>query len=132
MSVLADTNILLRGAQPAHPHCPLATHAVSQLLRQKQAVYYCSQTPGMLASVTSPLGLTPNRYIRNRAGSVSAPQIRLHGITRHLNSLPNRRAFVRHRSTLWQELEKNSSEWAAKTVCATLASKSCTKAKSCP
>jgi predicted nucleic acid-binding protein len=43
MRVLVDTNILLRCAQPNHPLCPQATHAVSRLLRQKNAVFFCSQ-----------------------------------------------------------------------------------------
>lgn len=43
MRVLVDTNILLRSAQPNHPPCPQATHAVSKLIRQKDAVFFCSQ-----------------------------------------------------------------------------------------
>jgi len=43
MRVLVDTNILLRSAQPAHPLCSEATYAVSKLLRQKDAVFFCSQ-----------------------------------------------------------------------------------------
>jgi len=43
MRVLDDTKILLRGAQPNHPLCPQATHAVSKLTRQKDAVFFCSQ-----------------------------------------------------------------------------------------
>ena len=43
MRVLVDTNILLRRAQPSHPLCPQATHAVSKLLRQNDAVCFCSQ-----------------------------------------------------------------------------------------
>src|ERR1700683_4220030 len=43
MRVLLDTNILLRSAQPSHPLCPQATHAVSNLLRKKDAVFFCSQ-----------------------------------------------------------------------------------------
>jgi predicted nucleic acid-binding protein len=43
MRVLVDTNILLRSAQPTHPLCPQATHTVSTLLRQKDAVFFCSQ-----------------------------------------------------------------------------------------
>lgn len=44
MSVLIDTNILLRSAQPSHPLCSQATHAVTKLLRQNEAVYFCPQT----------------------------------------------------------------------------------------
>src|ERR1700687_2827759 len=43
MRVLVDTNILLRSAQPNHPLCGPATHAVSKLIRQKDAVFFCSQ-----------------------------------------------------------------------------------------
>ena len=43
MRVLVDTNILLRSAQPNHPLCSQATHAVSKLIRQKEAVFFCSQ-----------------------------------------------------------------------------------------
>ena len=43
MRVLVDTNILLRSAQPNHPFCAQATHAVSKLIRQKDAVFFCSQ-----------------------------------------------------------------------------------------
>ena len=43
MRVPVDTNILLRSAQPTHPLCPRATHTISTLLRQKDAVFFCSQ-----------------------------------------------------------------------------------------
>lgn len=43
MRVLVDTNILLRSAQPNHPLSSLATHAVSKLIRQQDAVFFCSQ-----------------------------------------------------------------------------------------
>lgn len=43
MRVLVDTNILLRSAQPNHPLCPQATHAVSKLIRQKDALFFCCQ-----------------------------------------------------------------------------------------
>jgi len=43
MRVLVDTNILLRSAQPNHPLCSQATHAVAKLIRQKQAVFFCPQ-----------------------------------------------------------------------------------------
>ena len=43
MRVLVDTNILLRSAQPTHPLCAQATHAVSMLLRQKESVFFCAQ-----------------------------------------------------------------------------------------
>jgi predicted nucleic acid-binding protein len=43
MRVLVDTNILLRSAQPTHPLCAQATYAVSKLIWQKDAVFFCSQ-----------------------------------------------------------------------------------------
>jgi predicted nucleic acid-binding protein len=43
MRVLVDTNILLRSAQPTHPLCSEATSAVSKLLRQEDAVFFCPQ-----------------------------------------------------------------------------------------
>ena len=43
MRVLVDTNILLRSAQPSHPLCFQATHAVSKLIRQNEVVFFCSQ-----------------------------------------------------------------------------------------
>jgi predicted nucleic acid-binding protein len=43
MRVLVDTNILLRSAQPTHPLCAQATQAVSKPIRQKDAVFFCSQ-----------------------------------------------------------------------------------------
>ncbi|MGA8836708.1 MAG: type II toxin-antitoxin system VapC family toxin [Candidatus Sulfotelmatobacter sp.] len=43
MRVLLDTNILLRSAQPNHPLSSQATRAVSKLIRQRDAVFFCSQ-----------------------------------------------------------------------------------------
>jgi predicted nucleic acid-binding protein len=43
MRVLVDTNILLRSAQPTHPLSSQATSAVSKLLRQEDAVFFCAQ-----------------------------------------------------------------------------------------
>lgn len=43
MRVLVDTNILLRSAQPNHPLSSQATQAVSKLIRQEDAVFFCSQ-----------------------------------------------------------------------------------------
>jgi predicted nucleic acid-binding protein len=43
MRVLVDTNILVRGAQPKHPLWSQSTRAVSKLIRQGGAVFYCSQ-----------------------------------------------------------------------------------------
>lgn len=43
MSVLIDTNILLRSAQPGHALCGQATQAVSKLIRQNESVFFCAQ-----------------------------------------------------------------------------------------
>jgi predicted nucleic acid-binding protein len=43
MRVLVDTNILVRGAQPNHPLWSHSTRAVSKLIRQNDAVFFCSQ-----------------------------------------------------------------------------------------
>jgi predicted nucleic acid-binding protein len=43
MSVLIDTNILLRTAQPAHPLSSLAALAVGRLLTQNETVFFCPQ-----------------------------------------------------------------------------------------
>jgi predicted nucleic acid-binding protein len=43
MRVMVDTNVLLRSAQPNHPHSSHATQAVSRLLRQRDAVFFCPQ-----------------------------------------------------------------------------------------
>jgi predicted nucleic acid-binding protein len=43
MRVLVDTNILLRSAQTDHPLSDQATRAVSRLIRQREAVFFCSQ-----------------------------------------------------------------------------------------
>jgi predicted nucleic acid-binding protein len=43
MRVLVDTNILLRSAQPNHPLSSEATQAVARLIRQGDAVFFCSQ-----------------------------------------------------------------------------------------
>ena len=53
MRVLVDTNVLLRSAQPSHPLCPQATYAVSKLLRQKDAVFFCSQNIAEFWNVAS-------------------------------------------------------------------------------
>ncbi|HEX4135331.1 MAG TPA: PIN domain-containing protein [Bryobacteraceae bacterium] len=43
MSVLIDTNILLRSAQPTHPLYPTATYAVATLLKQNETIFFCPQ-----------------------------------------------------------------------------------------
>ena len=58
MSVLIDTSILLRNAQPSHSLCSQATYAVSKLLRQNEAVYFCPQTIAEFCNVaTRPAGV---------------------------------------------------------------------------
>jgi len=58
MRVLVDTNILLRSAQPNHPLCTQATQAVSSLLRQQHAVFFCAQNIAEFWNVaTRPAGL---------------------------------------------------------------------------
>jgi predicted nucleic acid-binding protein len=53
MRVLIDTNILLRSAQPNHPLCSLATRAVSKLIRQNDAVFFCPQNIAEFWNVAS-------------------------------------------------------------------------------
>ena len=43
MRVLVDTNVLLRSSQPTHTLCSQATPAVTKLIRQEEAVFYCPQ-----------------------------------------------------------------------------------------
>jgi predicted nucleic acid-binding protein len=43
MSVLVDTNILLRSSQPNHNLCGQATRAVSTLIRRNETVFFCPQ-----------------------------------------------------------------------------------------
>jgi predicted nucleic acid-binding protein len=43
MRVLVDTNILLRSAQPDHPMSSQAAEAVAHLIREGNAVFFCSQ-----------------------------------------------------------------------------------------
>jgi predicted nucleic acid-binding protein len=58
MRVLVDTNILLRSAQPNHALGPQATHAVSKLIREKTAVFFCSQNIAEFWNVaTRPAGM---------------------------------------------------------------------------
>lgn len=70
MRVLVDTNILLRSVQPNHPLCSQATHAVSKLIRQRDAVFFCSQNIAEFWNVaTRPserngLGLSPEEVLR--------------------------------------------------------------------
>jgi len=43
MRVLVDTNILLRSASTQSPAMSQATHAVSKLLRDEAAAFFCPQ-----------------------------------------------------------------------------------------
>ena len=70
MRVLVDTNILLRSAQPIHPMCSQATHAVARLLRDKHSVFICAQNIAEFWNVaTRPaelngLGLSPEEVLQ--------------------------------------------------------------------
>jgi predicted nucleic acid-binding protein len=58
MRVLVDANILLPTAQPNHLLCSQATRAVLRLIRQQDAVFFCSQNIAEFSNVaTSPLDL---------------------------------------------------------------------------
>jgi predicted nucleic acid-binding protein len=73
MRVLVDTNVLLRSAQPNHPLCSQATHAVAKLLRQKDSVFFCPQNIAEFWNVaTRPadrngLGFSPEEVLRGVA-----------------------------------------------------------------
>jgi predicted nucleic acid-binding protein len=75
MRVLVDTNILLRSVQPNHPLCSQATHAVSKLIRQEGAVFFCSQNIAEFWNVaTRPadrngLGMSPEE-VRQEVGNI--------------------------------------------------------------
>jgi predicted nucleic acid-binding protein len=43
MRVLVDTNVLLRSAQPSHPLNRQAVHAVSNMIRRGDLVFFCPQ-----------------------------------------------------------------------------------------
>lgn len=70
MSVLIDTNILLRSAQPTHPLYPIAIHAVSTLLKRNETVFFCPQNIAEFWHVaTRPtsangLGFSPQETLR--------------------------------------------------------------------
>jgi predicted nucleic acid-binding protein len=58
MRILVDTNVLLRSAQPNHALGPQATQAVSKLIRDEVAVFFCAQTIAEFWNVaTRPAGL---------------------------------------------------------------------------
>lgn len=98
MRVLLDTNILLRSAQPNHPLCPQAARAVSKLIRQKDAVFFCSQNIAEFWNVaTRPadrngLGLPHEEVLRE-----------VHDIERLLTLLPDIPAIY----TAWKEIVRD-------------------------
>jgi hypothetical protein len=53
MRVLVDTNVLLRSAQPSHPLCLQATHAVSKMIRQGDSVFFSPQNVGEFWNVAT-------------------------------------------------------------------------------
>src|SRR5260370_42704508 len=70
MRVLVGTNILLRSVQPNHALCSQAAHAVSKLIRQKDAVFFCPQNIAEFWNVaTRPaerngLGMSPEEALQ--------------------------------------------------------------------
>jgi predicted nucleic acid-binding protein len=78
MRVLIDTNILLRSSQPNHPVSSLSVQAVSKLLRENGAVFFCPQNIAEFWNVaTRPiemngLGLSPREAILEIEGVESA------------------------------------------------------------
>jgi predicted nucleic acid-binding protein len=70
MRVLVDTKILLRSVQPNHPLFSQATHAVTRLIRQNDAVFFCAQNIAEFWNVaTRPadrngLGLSPEEVLQ--------------------------------------------------------------------
>jgi predicted nucleic acid-binding protein len=77
MSVLVDTNILLRSAQPNHFLCSPATRAVSKLIRQNETVFFCAQNIAEFWSVaTRPAGANglgfSHHEVQNEVGHIEA------------------------------------------------------------
>jgi predicted nucleic acid-binding protein len=74
MRVLVDTNVVVRGAQPNHPLWAQSTRAVSRLIRQGDAPFYCSQNIAEFWNVaTRPadlngLGLSHEEALREVSG----------------------------------------------------------------
>src|SRR5258708_30679074 len=98
MRVLVDTNILLRSAQPNHPLCSQATRAVSKLIRQEDAVFFCSQNIAEFWNVaTRPAG-------QNGLGLSQEEAIQEVGnIERLLTLLPDIPAIY----TAWKEIVRD-------------------------
>jgi predicted nucleic acid-binding protein len=100
MRVLVDTNILLRSAQPNHTLCPQATHAVSKLLRERAAVFFCSQNIAEFWNVAS------RPAERNGLGfSHSEVLLEIRGIESLLTLLPDIPAIY----PVWKELVRDHS-----------------------
>ena len=74
MRVLVDTNVLLRSAQPNHPLCSQATHAVAKLMRDRHAVFVCAQNIAEFWNVATRsvelngLGLSHEEVLREISG----------------------------------------------------------------
>ncbi len=81
MSVLVDTNVLLRSAQPTHPFCSQAVHAVSKLIRQNEMVFFCFQNIAEFWNVaTRPsgvngLGMTHEEVLQEVANIEATPTL---------------------------------------------------------
>lgn len=64
MSVLVDTNILLRSIEPLHPQHAIAVGAVSQLLAESTPVYFTFQNIAEFWNVaTRPIGKQRSRSV---------------------------------------------------------------------
>lgn len=106
MRVLVDTNILLRSAQPTHPLCAQATQAVSKLIRQKDAVFFCSQNIAEFWNVaTRPadlngLGLSHEEVVQE-----------VSSIERLLTLLPDIRRSIPHGKKLWRTIKSKASRY---------------------
>lgn len=98
MRVLVDTNILLRSAQPDHPLCHQATHATSKLLREKAAVFFCSQNIAEFWNVAT------RPAAKNGLGfSLSEVQREIGGIENLLTLLPDIPAIY----PIWKQLVRD-------------------------
>jgi predicted nucleic acid-binding protein len=106
MRVLVDTNILLRSAQPTHPLCAQATQAVSKLIRQKDAVFFCSQNIAEFWNVATPpgdlngLGLSHEEVLQE-----------ISSIERLLTLVPDIPAIYPHGKKLWRTINHRWKTW---------------------
>jgi predicted nucleic acid-binding protein len=65
MSVLVDTNVLLRSAQLYHPLRPIASGAITFLIRQRETVHVCPQNISEFWNVaTRPVSVNGLGYSR--------------------------------------------------------------------